>query len=403
MTQRGAGRSRAEEGERRAARPVAGRGAARHGYEIGKLIETRSQRRAALQHRLALSAALPPGEARLDQRAVGREGRPTPAPLLPAHARRTQGARRPAERLAELRRGDRTGSRASSMPDEPRTRTRDGTGARDRPPAGRARRRRRPAATEIVDEIAQHLDRRRAGSDGAIDSKPRLKLAELESPPGPRAGPHRARAPTLEPPVLGRARSPSWQHCGRTSTTRRDRCGSDPGYGASSSRTLALASAPTPRFSAVADAAMLRPFPYPDRWSGSSRSHETTRAGQQMSIAWPTFQDWLAQNQSFEHLGLYRGAAVNLTAGEPAGTAQRRDCLVGVFRRDGHSARSLGRTLRGRGRQPGGARVAVISERLWRARFERGPGDPGTGDRPERRCRTWSSASCRPACGSRRA
>ena len=43
---------------------------ARHGYEIGKLIEQRSSG-AIVQRRGALSAALPPGEARVDPGPLG--------------------------------------------------------------------------------------------------------------------------------------------------------------------------------------------------------------------------------------------------------------------------------------------------------------------------------------------
>ena len=44
---------------------------------------------------------------------------------------------------------------------------------------------------------------------------------------------------------------------------------------------------------------MLRPFPYPDI-DRIVMINETTRKGRPMSVAWPTFQDWAAQQQSFE-------------------------------------------------------------------------------------------------------
>ncbi len=78
--------------------------------------------------------------------------------------------------------------------------------------------------------------------------------------------------------------------------------------------TLALAIGANVAIFTVTDAAMLRPFSYPqiDRMVVSGR--EDAR-GQIMSVAWPDFQDWLTQNQAFEYLGIYRGAAVNLTTG----------------------------------------------------------------------------------------
>ena len=51
----------------------------------------------------------------------------------------------------------------------------------------------------------------------------------------------------------------------------------------------------------VADAVMLRPFPYPDM-DRVMVLNEITRGGQSLSVARPTFQDWRAQNQVFEHL-----------------------------------------------------------------------------------------------------
>ena len=68
---------------------------ARHGYEIGKLIETRSQ--GALRFNVA---SLYPLLYRLDSRTMGRAAGATPSALLPTDASRTQGARRPAQRLA---------------------------------------------------------------------------------------------------------------------------------------------------------------------------------------------------------------------------------------------------------------------------------------------------------------
>ena len=61
----------------------------RHGYEISKLIESRSDGALTLPRRLALSDALSPGEARLGRGPMGREGRPAPAALLQADARGT--------------------------------------------------------------------------------------------------------------------------------------------------------------------------------------------------------------------------------------------------------------------------------------------------------------------------
>jgi len=56
----------------------------RHGYEVSKLIESRSNGGAALSCGVALPDALSARIARLDSRPLGGEGRPAAPSLLPA-------------------------------------------------------------------------------------------------------------------------------------------------------------------------------------------------------------------------------------------------------------------------------------------------------------------------------
>ena len=79
--------------------------------------------------------------------------------------------------------------------------------------------------------------------------------------------------------------------------------------------TLALGIGANTAIFSVADAVMLRPFPYPDM-NRIVAVMENTRGGQLISVAYPNYQDWVAQNQSFEHLGILRGAVANLTGGD---------------------------------------------------------------------------------------
>ena len=137
--------------------------------------------------------------------------------------------------------------------------------------------------------------------------------------------------------------------------------------------TLALAIGANVAIFTVTDAAMLRPFSYPhiDRIVALA---EKTRAGQIMSVAWPTSRTGSTQNQAFEHLGLYRGAAVNLTTG---GQPERLNGADGVVRRvrgGRHSADARAQRCSLEDDRPGAGRVAVISERLWRTRFNADPG-----------------------------
>ena len=62
-----------------------------HGYQIAKLIEQRTGGGLTIHPGVALRHSLPPRGPRLDQGALGREGRSAPALLLPHH--RGRGAR----------------------------------------------------------------------------------------------------------------------------------------------------------------------------------------------------------------------------------------------------------------------------------------------------------------------
>src|SRR5688572_3002478 len=157
---------------------------------------------------------------------------------------------------------------------------------------------------EIIAELEQHLTdaQRSALTPREADRLVReLALVERRSP--------------LEPPVLGTGRqtvmATLWQDIKYAARSLR----LNPSYTAIVIATLTLGIGANAAIFSVADAVMLRPYPYPDM-DRLVVLNETTRAGQQMSIAWPTFQDWQAQNQSFEHLGIYRGAPVNLTGGD---------------------------------------------------------------------------------------
>ena len=214
--------------------------------------------------------------------------------------------------------------------------------------------------SEIVAEVAQHLaDAGRDTLDPREADQLVRELAGIE------------RRTVLDPPVFGKARhtlmSTLWQDIRYGARSLR----LNPGYTAVVIATLALGIGANAAIFSVADAVMLRPYPYP----GMDRIvaiNEMTRAGQPMSVAWPTFQDWKAQNQSFEYLGLFRGAAANLTGGEQPERLTAAIASSELFGAMGIPP-LLGRTFSAEDDKPGGARVAVISERLWRGRFAADP------------------------------
>jgi len=139
------------------------------------------------------------------------------------------------------------------------------------------------------------------------------------------------------------------------------------GFAAVAVLTLALGIGATTAVYAVVDGAILRPFPYPDMQRLAILG-EVGANGQAMSISWPNFVDWQAQNQAFEELGVYRGQQVTLSGD---GSPERINAALvssAVFASAGIPALS-GRVFGTADDQAGAARVALVSERLWQGRF----------------------------------
>ena len=135
--------------------------------------------------------------------------------------------------------------------------------------------------------------------------------------------------------------------------------------------TLALGIGATTAVFTVVDGVLLRPYAYPDM-NRIVTLMETTRRGQIISVAWPNFEDWRAQNDVFEHLGIYRGMVMNLTGGEQPERIVGSLASSEVFKALGLDA-IVGRAFTPQEDDPSVPRVAVLSERLWRSHFG---GDP---------------------------
>ena len=148
------------------------------------------------------------------------------------------------------------------------------------------------------------------------------------------------------------------------------RClGKSPGFTIASVLTLALGVGATTAIFSVLHAVMLRPFPYPD----SDRVVVMWQRGPQMdmSIAWPTIQDWQRDQQAFEALAVHRRDRFNLS--DPGQLAEN---VTGAYASHDLFAVAklqpvVGRFYTAEENEPGAEPVVVISEQLWERRFDR--------------------------------
>src|ERR1043165_1159969 len=117
----------------------------------------------------------------------------------------------------------------------------------------------------------------------------------------------------------------------------------------------------------VVNAVLLRPLPY-DQADRLVFLNEKSPVLDEMSISYPNFTDWRAQNQTFEKMGVYNRASYNLTgAGEAERiiTAQMSADLFSVLRVNALH----GRVFTNEEDKPGGTPVVVLSYGLWQRRF----------------------------------
>jgi putative ABC transport system permease protein len=135
--------------------------------------------------------------------------------------------------------------------------------------------------------------------------------------------------------------------------------------------TLALSIGATTAIFSVLDGVLLRPFPYADVDRIMIVS-ETTRSGQALAVAWPNFLDWREQNEVFESFGIYREQVMNLSGGDQADRLNTSFVSADVFKAIGMGAR-LGRVFTAADDLPTADRIAIVSDGLWRSRFNADP------------------------------
>src|SRR5580704_14901299 len=145
------------------------------------------------------------------------------------------------------------------------------------------------------------------------------------------------------------------------------------GFTALAVLTLAIGIGANTAIFGLANAAFFRPLPYPDAerlaflWQNNQRTGETEGL-----VSYPNFYDWRSQSHSFADMAFFMsGKSILSTAGDPEFTPS---ALVSVnfFSVLGVNP-AMGRSFTPDEQIPGHANVAVISNHLWRTKFEADP------------------------------
>ena len=143
------------------------------------------------------------------------------------------------------------------------------------------------------------------------------------------------------------------------------------GFTAVAVLTLALGIGANTAIFSVVQGVMLAPLPYfqPDRLVAIWESHP---GAPHVWISYPNFQDWQRNARSFEQMAAFAWQGSDVTS---PGTPEHLNGMflsAGLFSTLGVEL-ALGREFSPQEDQPGGAPVAVISDRLWRDRFAGSP------------------------------
>ncbi|HEY3662301.1 MAG TPA: ABC transporter permease [Chthoniobacterales bacterium] len=124
----------------------------------------------------------------------------------------------------------------------------------------------------------------------------------------------------------------------------------------------------------VVNAVLLRPLPYPDP-DKLVLMRERMQIFESGSVSYPNFLDWRAMQRSFTDLALFRRDSMNLSSRDQTTPPER--ILSGVMTWNMMQIVGLkpkiGRDFTEADDVPGGPKVAMISEGLWKRRFGKSP------------------------------
>lgn len=121
-------------------------------------------------------------------------------------------------------------------------------------------------------------------------------------------------------------------------------------------------------------AVYLTPLPLPEPRELAVLWNTSTRGGQG-PVSWPDYEDWKAQNRSFEALGIMSDVGVTLADDGVPERVRGASVTAGIFDVFGMRP-ALGRAILPE-EDSAGARVVVLSHELWRTRYGADPGVVG--------------------------
>ena len=146
-----------------------------------------------------------------------------------------------------------------------------------------------------------------------------------------------------------------------------------PGFAWTAIVTLALGIGANTAIFSVVNKVLLEPLPYPDPDRLVQLMSESA-VGNQPVVSIPKYVIWRGLTGVFQSIAAYDvgGPAVTLTGGEYPEAVRAGRVSADYFQLFGGRL-SIGRTFSAQEDRPEGARVAVISHRLWRAHFHGNP------------------------------
>jgi putative ABC transport system permease protein len=143
-----------------------------------------------------------------------------------------------------------------------------------------------------------------------------------------------------------------------------------PGFAALAILAFALGIGANTAIFSVVNAVLLRPLPYPhsDRLINLRESTPTFPSG---SVSYPNFLDWRASQHTFTDLTLFRRESYNLSSVKGGSAPERIGGarVTANFLKVLDVAPQLGRDFTDADDVPHGAKVALITDKMWRKRF----------------------------------